>query len=228
MTGLSGIKAGGYLPASFLDWDGRISAVVFCCGCNFRCPWCHNSTLVLSEPGLLLEDIFSDIMRRSKFLDGVVVSGGEPTLWRGFLPLLENLKEAGIPAKADTNGSVPALLREVTEKNLAAHIAMDIKAPLDADAYSRLAGVPVGIEKIIESVELIKAYAPSYEFRTTYVPALHTVGDLLKIRRDLSDDAHWVVQCFKPEGCLDEEFKKKEAASAEKLKELLPGIKIRG
>ena len=113
-------------------------------------------------------------------------------------------------------------------KKLASHIAMDIKAPLDADSYSRLTGVPVVIERIAESVKLIKAYAPSYEFRTTYVPALHSTGDLLKIREDISDDAHWVVQCFKPEGCLDEDFKNKEAADAEKLRELLPGIKIRG
>lgn len=142
--------------------------------------------------------------------------------------MLESLKDAGIPAKADTNGSLPSLLRAVLERKLAAHVAMDIKAPLDADSYARLTGVPVETDRIIESVELLKTYAPSYEFRTTYVPSLHTPDDLLRIRNDISDDAHWVVQCFKPEGCLDEEFRKREAADAEKLKVLLPGIKIRG
>lgn len=228
MAGLSGIKAGGYLPASFLDWDGKVSAVIFCCGCNFRCPWCHNGELVKSEPSLDLGKIFLDIARRAKFLDGVVISGGEPSLWSGLLPLLEKLKEAGLPAKIDTNGTTPSLLRAVTKENLAQHIAMDVKAPLDAASYSRLAGVPVDMEKIIESIKLIKSSAPSYEFRTTYVPALHSDGDLLKMRGELSDDAHWVVQCFKPNGCLDEKFLGEEPASAEKLKELLPGIKIRG
>ena len=146
----------------------------------------------------------------------MVISGGEPSLWSGLLPLLEKLKEAGLPAKIDTNGTTPSLLRAVTKKNLAQHIAMDVKAPLDAASYSRLAGVPVDMEKIIESIKLIKSSAPSYEFRTTYVPALHSAGDLLKMRGELSDDAHWVVQCFKPNGCLDEKFLGEEPASAEK------------
>lgn len=229
MEGMEKMRAGGYLPASFLDWDGHVAAVIFTSGCNLRCPWCHNGALVSAEAGgPAFGDIISDIRRRAKFLDGVVISGGEPTLFPALIPLLTLFRELGLPVKLDTNGTNPELLRRVIAEGLAAHIAMDIKAPLDAASYERLAGAAVDIEKIKESVRIIRESAASYEFRTTFVPALHSRGDLTEIAAQLDDDAHWVVQCFKPAGCLDGGFLEKEAARPEFIREIFPNIKIRG
>lgn len=226
---LKGLTVGGYLPSSFLDWNGHVAAVIFTCGCNFRCPWCHNSSLVLSdtEP-LAAEAVFNDIMRRRNFLDGVVISGGEPFLWSGLTELLKEINMAGLPVKLDTNGSFPELLASVLEKKLVSYVAMDVKAPFDDDILKKVTAVDIAAEKLRQSVSLIKKYAPDYEFRTTYVPALLTEADLNAIREELSDDGHWFVQCFKPVNCLNAEFTQMAAVSPEKVQSLLPGIVVRG
>ena len=220
--------AGGYLPASFLDWEAHISAVIFCLGCNFRCPWCHNGGLALGrcEP-LGLAQILADVKRRAAFLDGVVISGGEPTLQPGLPALAREITALGLPVKLDTNGSRPEVIEKLLNEGLVEHVAMDVKAPLVAAAYRRLTGVAADVEKIRSSIELIKSRAPSYEFRTTYVPALHTEEEMLALRDELRGEP-WFVQCFKPNGCLDEKFLSAEAAKAEELRELLPGVVVRG
>lgn len=221
--------AGGYLPASFLDWDGHVSAVVFTHGCNFRCPWCHNSDLVTgSDDRLSLAGILDDIERRAKFLDGVVVSGGEPCMWDGLFPFMRALKDFGLEVKLDTNGSFPDVLEKALDARLADHVAMDIKAPLRDDILSRVTGAPVSAEILSRSVSLIRAKAPSYEFRTTYVPFLLTIDDLVEIRRELDDDEHWFVQCFKPVGCIDPAYRGMKAVRAEEVEKALSGIKVRG
>ena len=220
--------AGGYLPASFLDWEAHISAVIFCLGCNFRCPWCHNGELALGrgEP-LGLAQILADIKRRAAFLDGVVISGGEPTLQPRLPALAHAITELGLPVKLDTNGSRPEVIEALLNEGLVEHVAMDVKAPLDAASYERLTGTRVNVEKIRASVEIIKSRATSYEFRTTYVPALHTREDLLALREALRGEP-WRVQCFKPNNCLDEKFLTAEAAKAEELRRLLPDVPVRG
>ncbi|MEG1799883.1 MAG: anaerobic ribonucleoside-triphosphate reductase activating protein, partial [Synergistaceae bacterium] len=195
---LEGLTVGGYLPSSFLDWDGHVAAVIFTLGCNFRCPWCHNRDLALSslEP-ISASAVVADIARRAKFLDGVVVSGGEPTVWGGLLPLLRELKALGVSVKLDTNGSFPEVLADVLCEGLVSCVAMDVKAPFDAETLKRSAGVDVRPDVLRRSVAIIKEKAPSYEFRTTYVPSLVSKSDMLLLREELSDDAHWIVQCFK-------------------------------
>ena len=220
--------AGGYLPASFLDWEGHVSAVIFCLGCNFRCPWCHNGGLALGDGEKLdLGKILSDVERRAAFLDGVVISGGEPTLQPGLPALAREITALGLPVKLDTNGSRPEVIEKLLNEGLVEHVAMDVKAPLDAASYERLTAARVNVEKIRSSMEIIKNRAPSYEFRTTYVPALHSREDLLALREALRGEP-WRVQCFKPNNCLDEKFLTAEAAKAEKLRELLPGVVVRG
>lgn len=220
--------AGGYLPASFLDWEAHISAVIFCLGCNFRCPWCHNGELALGDGEKLdLGKILADIERRAAFLDGVVISGGEPSLQPGLAALARAVKEMGLAVKLDTNGSRTDVIETLLRDGLVDHVAMDVKAPLVAAAYRRLTGVAADVEKIRSSMELIKSRAPSYEFRTTYVPALHTEEEMLALRDELRGEP-WFVQCFKPNGCLDEKFLSAEAAKAEELRELLPGVVVRG
>ena len=221
--------AGGYLPASFLDWDGHVSAVVFTSGCNFRCPWCHNSELVLQKTDIIdISFIIDDICKRINFLDGVVITGGEPCLWDGLFDFLKVMKELKISVKLDTNGSMPDILGKVIEDGLADHVAMDVKAPLNKVALKRVTGVDVDPEKIKRSIDIIKRSVPAYEFRTTFINGLLTIEDMIEIRKELIDDAHWIIQAFRPVNCLDPSYCLFPAADAEKLREKFPGIKVRG
>ena len=223
------IRAGGYIPASFLDWEGRVAAVIFTLGCNFRCPWCHNGDLALCQAQEApLEPMLADIKRRAKFLDGVVISGGEPAMQPGLTQLIDEISSYGLDVKLDTNGSFPEVLLTLLESKKIACAAMDVKAPLDAASYEKLCGAVPDIAKIQESISLIKKLAPSYEFRTTYVPSLHTPEDLEAIRRAIDDDSRWRLQLFKPNECLDPAFCGQKAADAAFLKKHFPKIKIRG
>jgi len=229
MSELEGITAGGYLPASFLDWDGHISAVIFTSGCNFRCPWCHNSDLVMSktEP-VLLNEIIEDIIKRKKFLDGIVISGGEPCLWAGLMPVLYRLKQLGFPVKLDTNGSFPHIISQIIKAGLVDFVAMDIKAPLQDNKLEQVTGVRTNAEDIRKSIDIIRTGAVSYEFRTTYVPRLLSADDLAAVCKELNDDAHWVVQCFKPVNCLEDEYMSMPPVKPEDLQKILKGVRIRG
>lgn len=221
--------AGGYLPASFLDWDGHVSAVVFTSGCNFRCPWCHNSELVLQKTDIIdISFIIDDICKRINFLDGVVITGGEPCLWDGLFDFLGKMKELKMSVKFDTNGSMPDILGKVIEDGLADHVAMDVKAPLNKVALKRVTGVDVDPDKIKRSIDIIKRSVPAYEFRTTFINGLLTIEDMIEIRKELIDDAHWIIQAFRPVNCLDPSYCLFPAADAEKLREKFPGIKVRG
>ena len=219
----------GLQKLTLLDYPGRTACTVFLSGCNFRCPWCHNSALVTGEIETLpIAGICADIARRAKFLDGVCVSGGEPTLWAGLIPFIEEIRKLGLPVKLDTNGSNPGVVEKLLDRGFVEHVAMDVKAPLDAASYMKVTGVDSEIGDIKKSIEIIRHKAPSYEFRTTFVPPLMTAADLHAIRESLSDDAHWFIQCFKPVGCLDESFLKYKAADPEEVKKLLPGVNVRG
>ncbi|MCK9436532.1 MAG: anaerobic ribonucleoside-triphosphate reductase activating protein [Synergistaceae bacterium] len=221
--------AGGYLPASFLDWDGHVSAVVFTSGCNFRCPWCHNSELVLRNTDVIeVSIIIDDICKRKNFLDGVVITGGEPCLWDGLFDFLRMMKDLNISVKLDTNGSIPDILAKVLENELADHVAMDVKAPLNKVSLKRVTGVDVDPEKIKRSIDIIKRSVPSYEFRTTFIDWLLSIEDMNEIRKELGDDDHWIIQAFRPVNCLDPAYCAFPAADAEKLREKFPGIKVRG
>lgn len=222
-------SAGGYLPASFLDWDGHVSAVVFTAGCNFRCPWCHNRDLVIQKTDMIETSfIVEDICKRKNFLDGVVLTGGEPCLWDGLFYFLESMKELKIKVKLDTNGSMPDILGKVLEDGLADYVAMDIKAPLKKEALRRLTGVDVEPENIRRSIDIIKKSIDAYEFRTTFIDGLLTISDMTEIREELKDDAHWVIQPFRPVNCLDPDYCLLPPADAEKLREEFPGIRVRG
>lgn len=221
--------AGGYLPVSFLDWEGHVAPVIFISGCNFKCPWCHNSDLVFSKTeAVIMSTILADIKRRKSFLDGVVISGGEPTLCPSLIPLMREIKAMGLPIKLDTNGSLPNILKQVLNEKLVDFVAMDIKAPLNDEDLEKITGVSISSDLLKESIKLIKEFAPAYEFRTTYLPELLSKEKLFKIREELNDDEHWVVQCFKPVNCISEECLNYKAVKREDVEKLLPDIKVRG
>lgn len=226
---MKGMNAGGYISASFLDWEAHISAVIFISSCNFRCPWCHNSDLVFSrtEP-IEIRSILDDIKRRKMFLDGVVVSGGEPTMSPHLIPLLQEIKAIGLPVKLDTNGSFPTVLEDILRAKLVDYVAMDVKSPLNVDDLRKVTGVEVSPKDLKRSIELIKKMSPQYEFRTTYIPGLFKAEKLFEMQKEIDDDEHWVIQCFKPKDCIDKEYLKLQEVKREDIRKILKNVKIRG
>ena len=189
----------GFVSISLLDYPGRISSVLFAGGCDFRCPYCYNTDLVLNPqeiPTIPEEELLEDISKRldSGLIDGVVVTGGEPTLSPDLPRLLRVIKSMGASVKLDTNGTRPQLLEAILRRNLTDYVAMDYKAPLGR--YSDLAGVNVDTEAIRLSAQLLLGGKIDYEFRTTVHPGLLDVEDLLQIIREIKGAKRYAVQPF--------------------------------
>ncbi|MBU2547522.1 MAG: anaerobic ribonucleoside-triphosphate reductase activating protein, partial [Proteobacteria bacterium] len=130
----------GFLETSFIDWPGQVASVLFLAGCNFRCPFCHNHGLVLRPddyPGLSWNSIRDRLARFPGWIDGVVITGGEPTLSPGLADLAREIKDMGFQVKLDTNGGRPEVLAGLIEADLLDHVAMDVKGPLDDVSYAR-------------------------------------------------------------------------------------------
>ena len=161
----------GIQKLTLVDYPGHPAAILFTGDCNFRCPFCQNASLVLSsssEPLIADEEIFSFLTKRKGMLDGVVVTGGEPTLQKDLIPYLGRLKGLGYLVKLDTNGYRPDVLEKAMESGYVDYVAMDIKTSLDE--YPVVAGIKnLDVSRIERSVELLKSGAVDYEFRTTVV-----------------------------------------------------------
>ena len=165
----------GLQKMTLLDFPGKIACTVFLGGCNFRCPFCHNSELFMGKPEKLMEDeeFFTFLKSRKGLLDGVCVSGGEPTLYKNLPEFLAKIKELGFLVKLDTNGSRPALVKELAEKNLVDYIAMDVKN--SPAMYAQTVGLEsMDLAAIEESLRFLIGGTVPYELRTTLVSQLHT------------------------------------------------------
>jgi pyruvate formate lyase activating enzyme len=187
---------GGVQKMTMLDYPGKVACTIFTYGCNFRCPFCHNATLVIDEASLFDKDeIFAYINKRKGILDGVVVTGGEPLLQPDIMDFLSELKQTGLLVKLDTNGSYPEKLQEIIEKGLVDYVAMDIKNC--KEKYDLTTGVKIDISKIEKSVELLMQDKVDYEFRTTVVKELHQKEDFEKIGKWLKGAKRLFLQPFK-------------------------------
>ena len=188
------MKIGGLLKFTLIDFPGRPAAVVFTQGCNFRCRYCHNPELVypnmFAEP-VAEEEIDAFLKRRQGTLEGIVVSGGEPTLHEDLPQLLAKLKGMGYATKLDTNGTRPDVLKQLIHDKLLDFIAMDLKAPLEK--YSLSTGVDFNPAVLRESMKLIVESGLGYEFRTTYDKEVLTDADIAAITQ-LTDGKHYRVQ----------------------------------
>jgi pyruvate formate lyase activating enzyme len=217
------ISIRGFLETSFLDWPGKMVSVVFLPGCNFRCPFCHNHQLVL-DPGSYEDIPRPHVMARlaelKGWVDGVCITGGEPTIHPHLPSLMAEIKGTGLLVKLDTNGSRPHVLRSLVEGGLVDCVAMDVKAPLDAVHYDRAAGVATDLEKIQESICFLKKGNIEYHFRTTVVPALHKGEDLLHLAHQLSGSSSLTLQNFNPENPLDPQLKGTSPYTEEWLQEM--------
>lgn len=214
------MKIGGLQKVSLIDYPGKISAIIFTQGCNFRCPYCHNPDLVepkLYQPCLPQQDILDFLTTRRGKLDAVTITGGEPTLQEDLIPFIREIRHLGFAVKLDSNGSQPDVLASLIEKKLLDFIALDVKAP--PEKYQSVAKVPVVIGLIRESIRLVlKANIP-HEFRTTIVASLLTPEDILSIVLEIAGAKRYALQKFQPARTLNKKYiKEKTYADEEFLK----------
>jgi pyruvate formate lyase activating enzyme len=166
------VSIGGLQKFSAVDYPGKLAAVIFLNGCNYKCPWCHNSALLNNEYSELLTDIVSFLKSRVGLLDGVVITGGEPTIYPKLSEFIRLIRSIGLLIKLDTNGSNPKEIQKIISEGLIDYIAMDIKAP--PQKYSQVCGVNVDIKAIGDSIKIILNSKVPFEFRMTLVPQIES------------------------------------------------------
>ena len=192
----------GIQKLTLVDYPGHPASILFSGNCNFRCPFCQNSPLVLysdEEPVLDNDEIFSFLKKRKGMLEGVVVTGGEPTINRDLVPFLSSLKDLGYLVKLDTNGYRPDVLRQAVEKGVVDYVAMDIKTSLDE--YPKLCGVEnIDTSRIKESIDYLMTGVVDYEFRTTVVEPLHHEENFKKIGQITKGCRRYFLQSFVESG----------------------------
>ncbi len=189
----------GWIKNSFIDYPGVISTILFVGKCNFRCPYCHNGELITNHetmPGLDMNVILRFLEKRRGLIDGVVISGGEATLYPQILPFMETVKRMGFLLKLDTNGYNPGFIEKLLNRDLLDYIAMDVKNT--GAKYAVTAGLSVmDISRIEASVKIIKESNKEYEFRTTVTKELHTKKDLREIGKWLKGSRRYVLQQYR-------------------------------
>ena len=178
----------GLQKMTLLDYPGKVACTVFLGGCNFRCPFCHNSELFMGNPQKLMEnaEFFTFLEKRKGLLDGVCVSGGEPTLYKDLPDFLEKIKDMGFVVKLDTNGSRPAVLKDLMEKGLVDYVAMDVKN--SPDCYAQTVGLEtLDLAPVEESLRMLIGGTIPYELRTTLVAQLHNAASIQDMGAWLSE-----------------------------------------
>ena len=230
-------QIGGFQKLTLLDYPGKVSAMVFTIGCNMRCPFCHNYELVedldkieeLFDP----QEVIDYLKKRKGVLDGLVITGGEPTLQRGLKDFIKEVKEeTGLLVKLDSNGLNPTILKELIDEKLVDYIAMDIKN--DFENYGTITGVAsISTDRIKESIKILEEGRVEYEFRTTVIKDFHTLDRLKNIVNFINKDSNYFLQQFiisenVPNKNLSFYSDKELINIGEELKSIHPNIKIRG
>ena len=218
------MKIKGLQKTTLLDFPGKVACTIFTGGCNLRCPFCHNASLVLAPKDvddISEEEFFKFIKKRVGVLDGVCITGGEPLLQHDIIPFMQKIHDLGFAIKLDTNGSRPQILKEIVELGLVDHIAMDIKNTLEK--YPLSVGTDLNVDTIKESIEFIMSCGVSYEFRTTVVKELHTHEDMISIGNLISGAESYYLQAFKDSGDLI--CPEYSAHSEKTMREMLNAVK---
>ncbi len=190
------MKIGGFMKLTLLDYPNHVAAIIFTQGCNFKCPYCHNSSLIKNTSNNLIseEEIFDYLEKRKNVLDGVSISGGEPLIQKDLKEFIKKVKKLGYDIKLDTNGSMPSVLKELINEKLIDYVAMDIKASLDK--YPLVTGVNYNLDKLKESIKIIEESKMEYEFRTTVIKEIHTTEDIKKILSLINKKSPYYIQNF--------------------------------
>ena len=185
--------------ASLIEYPQHIADVVYVGACNFRCPYCHNADLVLHPhvlPDIDPAELLEDLETRRGFVDGLVVTGGEPTLQPDLVGFLAQVRQLGLAVKLDTNGYRPDVLQDCVQRGVLDYVAMDLKSSFSR--YHQAAGVPVREELLKQSIQIILDSGIDHEFRTTVVPGLVDLNDVRAIVRTISGAKRYYLQCFRP------------------------------
>jgi len=216
------MKLGGWQRCSLIDFPGKVSAVLFTKGCSFRCPFCHNPGLVVPQQfdneHLSEETVFEFLKERQGKLDGVVISGGEPTIHPDLPDFIRTIKELGFAVKLDTNGDHPDIIEKLVTEKLVDYWAMDRKASLPR--YEKISGVKIDIEDIVKSSNLIIDSGVPYEFRTTLVRELHPKEEPMLIAQEIQGADRYVLQQFRPLITLDTNLQTASPYSDEEMESL--------
>jgi len=196
----------GFLETSFVDWPGKLCSVLFLPHCNFRCPYCHNHSFVFHPEeftSIPFEFILSRLQTFENWIDGVCISGGEPTLHPRLPSLIHEIRGHGFSVKLDTNGSNPEMLEALIEAGEIDFVSMDVKAPLDPFSYRSSAGIFIDLTLILRSIEILKQGRVEHEFRMTVVPGLHRLEEVKRLGEQLRPGWRFVLQNFNAENPLD-------------------------
>jgi pyruvate formate lyase activating enzyme len=226
----------GLQKTTLIDYPGKIACVVFLAGCNFRCPWCYSSELVLplkivNQPRFSEKEFFDFLRERQGLLEGVVICGGEPTVNKDLRQFIEKIKNLGYSVKLDTNGSNPGMLKDLVDTKLIDYVAMDIKASMNNKIYENIIGEGIKLDDIRTSADFLKKSNIDFEFRTTVVNSIHQKEDFLEIAKWIGGpNVKYYLQNFRAEKTIDPEFEKikpfKDVFLKEIAAEISPYFKI--
>ena len=217
----------GFIETSLVDWDKKVASVIFLGGCNFNCPFCQNYPLVQDLPEtkpVEWEKIKEKLIKKRKWIDGVVLSGGEPMMHPEIFGLLIKIKELGFETKIDTNGFFPYPLKEAIELELVDSVAMDIKTTLD-EKYDKACGRKMYLVVIERTIKLLKECGIDYEFRTTLVPGIVSPDEIIKIVRKIAPVKRYAIQQFVPKNARLASYRSKKPYKKEEVEKILPAIK---
>ena len=223
----------GFQKLTLLDYPGEVACMIFTAGCNFSCPYCQNSSLIdEAKEGLIKEDeIFNYLNKRKNVIDGLVISGGEPTIQSGLKEFIIRVKKMQIKIKLDTNGYNPDVLKDLLDNNLIDYVAMDIKDSLDE--YTRICAKKINPKLIEKSIDILKKSNIDHEFRTTIIKNFHDMDTIQKILELVGSKNKYYLQNFVlSENVLNKKlvgFEKNELVEIKnKLKEKFPNVEVRG
>lgn len=204
------MRIGGLQKQSLIDWDGRMVAVVFTQGCNFRCGYCHNPSLVLpdlmeKEKGVPEAEVLAFLKSRAGWLDGVVVSGGEPTIQPDLKTFLQKIKNLGLAIKLDTNGTNPDVLIDLIDSQLVDFVAMDVKTVPTIERYSMVTPLSEKLmERVRHSLGVLEQGRVDYQLRTTIIPLIHTPSDIESLERLAIRNKNYRFQEFREGNTIEE------------------------
>lgn len=218
------MKIGGMQKLSMVDYPGHLCCTIFLSGCNMRCSFCHNPSLVGhcdKSQEISIDEVLDFLEKRKGLLDAVCITGGEPTLNLKLESLIENIRSMGYKIKLDTNGTQPGVINRLLERAMLDYIAVDIKAT--DEKYSFVTGCNVNIEDINETIKLVMESGIDYEFRTTFMPDLDA-GDIHNIAKKIAGSKRYVIQQFRNNMTLDKECGEKKPHDKEYIDEVVSGI----
>jgi len=209
----------GFDKLTLLNYPDKVACTIFTKGCNFKCPFCHNSSLIsLDKENDKYKEVISYLNKRKGILDGVCITGGEPLIHKSTKELIKEIKSMGFLVKLDTNGSNPVMLKELIDENLIDYVAMDIKNTFDK--YEMTIGCKTNIDNIKNSIDIIESSNIDYEFRTTIVKELHTFDDIKGIVNMIDKKSKYYIQNFRnSDGVLNKNlngFTKEELENLQK------------